>query len=605
MIILNNKNEKIQIKIEDEKIEKDINLNNRLIYTSKEYDTSIIEIKEKDNINNFLELDEGIINSIIHNKNDNTKYQDETIYIIQYPEGHLSVSYGILQDIFEDKPYNFLHKSSTRNGSSGSPVINLMNKVIGIHKKGYDKKYNEGTFLDYPIKEFISKYYIEHLNNEIILKKELPIELNNTDNLLNINDKEENDIIKENPIINKEYKLIKKLAEGDFANIYLGSNIFNNELVVVKVESTESPIPTLRKEANFLNQLVGIGIPKKLCFCNQNLHNFLVEPLLGKSLFDIFKEQGRFTLSDICIISLQIIDRIQLVHSKGLIHGDIKPDNFLIGRNDKNVIYLIDFGLSKKYKDNKGNHINFCSTKKFLGTAIFSSDNALRGFEQSRRDDLESIAYMIIYFMKGILPWQKITGLNTIEKCLNIYKARKNIGLEILCNNLPKQILEFIKYVKNLEFGQEPDYNYLRRLINTMIKEIKIFKLNSLILSWNKFPDKKYSKNQINPLEKKSSMPERFHHDEYGYEFKESFNKNIIKKGNKANLSFDNDINYKTNKNMQKNDKYNKFNTVAINEINYEDINFKISKADKKSNSLGNLKIITKKFLEDEFNSDF
>ena len=138
-----------------------------------------------------------------------------------------------------------------------------------------------------------------------------------------------------------------------------------------------------------------------------------------------------------------------------------------------------------------------------------------------------------------------------------------------------------------------------------MIKEIKIFKLNSLILSWNKFPDKKYSKNQINPLEKKSSMPERFHHDEYGYEFKGSFNKNIIKKGNKANLSFDNDINYKTNKNMQKNDKYNKFNTVAINEINYEEINFKISKADKKSNSLGNLKIITKKFLEDEFNSDF
>ena len=123
--LLNNKEAIIKIKIGDEDIERIISLNNRLLYTSKVYDTTIIEIKENDHINSFMELDEGIINNIINNKSSNLKYKDETIYIIQYPEGHLSVSYGVLEGICEEKPYNFLHKCSTRKGSSGSPVIIL------------------------------------------------------------------------------------------------------------------------------------------------------------------------------------------------------------------------------------------------------------------------------------------------------------------------------------------------------------------------------------------------------------------------------------------------------------------------------------------------
>ena len=125
-------------------------------YTNEEYDITIIEIKPEDNINNYLELDDIIMNDILNNKNKVKEYISETIYIIQYPENKLSVSYGILDNIFEDKKYNFTHKCNTRGGTSGSPILNMNNKVIGIHKEGNSKKqYNKGTFLNYLIKEFI------------------------------------------------------------------------------------------------------------------------------------------------------------------------------------------------------------------------------------------------------------------------------------------------------------------------------------------------------------------------------------------------------------------------------------------------------------------
>ena len=164
--VLFKENEKFEIKIKEEKNGKEINLNNRKKYTNKDYDITIIEIKEKDEIKSFLELDDKIINDIINNNDENDDYIDETLYIIQYPEGQLSVSYGILQNIFVDKKYNFNHKCCTRRGSSGSPILNLKNKIIGIHKEGTNK-YNKGTFLNYPIKEFIKQNYTNESENKL------------------------------------------------------------------------------------------------------------------------------------------------------------------------------------------------------------------------------------------------------------------------------------------------------------------------------------------------------------------------------------------------------------------------------------------------------
>ena len=118
--LLYKKDGNISINIKEETEIEKINLNDRMKYTNEEYDITIIEIKDQDNIKNYLELDDTIINDILFNKNSNKEYIDETIYIIQYPEGKLSVSYGVLDNIFQDKKYNFNHKCSTKGGSSGS-----------------------------------------------------------------------------------------------------------------------------------------------------------------------------------------------------------------------------------------------------------------------------------------------------------------------------------------------------------------------------------------------------------------------------------------------------------------------------------------------------
>ena len=182
--ILYKKDENISIYIE-EKGWKKIDLKKRMKFTNIDFDTTIIEIKDRDEINNFLELDDIIIDDIINKIDKNDRLIDETLYIIQYPEGKLSVSYGILDKISEDKKYNFNHKCSTKGGSSGSPILNMNNnKIIGIHKEGHKNNYNRGTFLNYPIKLFIEQNIDKfnelnkRLNNEIN-NKEFPYKINN------------------------------------------------------------------------------------------------------------------------------------------------------------------------------------------------------------------------------------------------------------------------------------------------------------------------------------------------------------------------------------------------------------------------------------------
>ena len=164
-IVLYKEDSKIEIDIMEENNIKIINLNNRLKYTNEKCDITIIEIKEEDNINNYLELDDYIINDIINNNNRNQKYIDETIYVIQYPKGQLYVSYGVLTQIDKNKRHNFYHRCCTERGASGSPIMNIFNKIIGIHKEG-GKQYNKGLFLNYPIKEFIQLYNSEKLLQE-------------------------------------------------------------------------------------------------------------------------------------------------------------------------------------------------------------------------------------------------------------------------------------------------------------------------------------------------------------------------------------------------------------------------------------------------------
>ena len=183
-------NTEIIVDIKEENEIKKINLNNRIKYINEEYDITIIEIKEKDNIKNYLELDDIIMNDILYDENKNKEYIYKTIYIIQYPESELSVSYGIIDNINEEQKYNFIHKCSTKGGSSGSPVLSINNKLIGIHKEGFNGQFNIAAFLNYPIKEFIklNYYYRKKYNNDEILLKDFNEKYNLTIEDIKINE---------------------------------------------------------------------------------------------------------------------------------------------------------------------------------------------------------------------------------------------------------------------------------------------------------------------------------------------------------------------------------------------------------------------------------
>ena len=376
--------------------------------------------------------------------------------------------------------------------------------------------------------------------------------------------KDEN-FMKENLTIFKKYQIKKKLGEGAFGDVYMGTCIETNELVAIKVEPKKIPKPLLETEAFFLYSLKGLGIPEVLSFGRIKNYNVLVEPLLDKSLFDIFNERRkRLPLEDICLIAIQIIDRIKWVHSKNIVHRDIKPDNFLIGRKDPNIIYLIDFGLSKKYRSSKTNkHLRFGFTGKLTGTVRFASANALRGGEQSRRDDLESIGYMLIYFMRGKLPWQGVTGDKKIERYLKIYKMKKNVSPEDLCKSLPKQMEEFMRYIKQLEFEQEPDYKYLKGLFESILQK-RNESNDQLIFSWIRLDDFPNLKNPVNPATRRDSPQSRLYR---------KIQKNLDNE-HKRNNSSDNDSGQKS---FQTLTVAMNTNMVQLNNFNSKDLEIETS----------------------------
>ena len=289
---------------------------------------------------------------------------------------------------------------------------------------------------------------------------------------------------KKNLIFGK-YKLTKIIGSGSFGYVYEGINMADKKSVAVKVEKKDKGVNLLEKESFYLYSLKGTGVPEVISFGYSGKYNILVQTLLGESLGRIFYNNNNyFSLKDICMFSIQILHRIEFVHSKYIIHRDIKPENFLIGKPDKYLIYIIDFGLSKKYKSSRTNkHVQFRLTKKFTGTARYASLNSIRGAEQSRRDDLEAIGYMLLYFFNhGKLPWQGVSCKAKAEKYVKIYSMKKHLNFDIFCKDMPKQIITYMKYCRELEFEQKPDYDYLRNLFEEVLKSKGMH--NDLHFSW-------------------------------------------------------------------------------------------------------------------------
>ena len=253
-------------------------------------------------------------------------------------------------------------------------------------------------------------------------------------------------------------------------------------------------------EFQILKELQGEGIPKVYRLHNGHKHNYLLMQLLGKSLDKLFSDTNRkFSIKTVSQIGYQMVQRIEYVHSKGYIHRDIKPGNFLIGKNlDCKKIYIIDFGLSKKYIDKNNNHILYKEGKGLTGTARYVSLNTHYGIEQSRRDDIEGIAYNLIYFAKGKLPWQGVKTKNKKEKHKKIMEFKEEYIPEKLCDGLPEEFPTLLKYARKLDFDEKPDY-----------KNIKIM-FKQLIISMNQEMDWKFDwEKKINEMEEEEAEEEK------------------------------------------------------------------------------------------------
>ena len=305
-----------------------------------------------------------------------------------------------------------------------------------------------------------------------------------------------------NKIIFKKYKVLSLLGKGSFSIVFKGINIKDKTYVAIKVEYWK--IDILESEAYILTYLKGFGIPEIKSFGNYGNNKVLIQNLLGDSLGMIFKKLNNiFTLKDICMIAIQLIDRLEYIHSKYIIHRDLKPENILVDYETNKILYLIDFGLAKKYRSSRTrNHAKFVKAKRMIGNSIYSSLNNLEGKRQSRRDDLESLGYILIDFaMKGKLSWQALQIENNNERTNKIYLIKKGIESEKLFSELPKEFSDYLKYTKNLKFEENPDYNYLRGLfLNLLNKNNYKFDLE---FSWlkNKKTKKTVTANNNNIIE--------------------------------------------------------------------------------------------------------
>ena len=311
-------------------------------------------------------------------------------------------------------------------------------------------------------------------------------------------------------ILFKKYEIKTKIGKTSSIQIYEGLCLSNQTPVIIKIESRSNEELYLELEALNLYLFKDLGIPKIITTGKTKNSIILIEEKLGPSLYNLFIEnKKKFSLNEICCIGIQCIERLKGIHSKNYVHRNIKPENFKIGLKDPHIIYLQNFYLCEKFKsDTTNKHVKLSLSNKIVGTERYGSVDALRGLRQGRKDDLESLFYMLIYFFLGKLPWQDIKAKDEGEKYKKLLNEKKKFNIDNYKDIIPKEFRTIFKLIKNLKFDEQPKYNLYIRLLQKIREENQCFDQNDFFwIKNNKNNNINLKKNNIKT--KKEGFRER------------------------------------------------------------------------------------------------
>ena len=300
-----------------------------------------------------------------------------------------------------------------------------------------------------------------------------------------------------NKVFFQKYRTIKKLGEGSFGKVYKAE--YNKMYYAMKFENKSRSQSLLESEATIMNYLRGPNIPNIESFGTSGEYNILIMQLMDKSLEDLINIHKNFSVKTVCLLAFQMMNILQSIHDKHIIHRDIKPDNFVMGNGENNAhLYIIDFGLAKKFRSSRTLvQYPYIKKKKLTGTARYASIHALEEYEQSRRDDLESVGYVLLYFLRGSLPWQGLKVKTKEARYQKILEKKKETSSEELCKNFPEEFQEYVTYTRNLGYTDDPDYDMLRGLFNTLLCD-KMGENFDFIYDWTTQSDLRKRKSESN-----------------------------------------------------------------------------------------------------------
>ncbi|CAK81420.1 unnamed protein product (macronuclear) [Paramecium tetraurelia] len=379
-------------------------------------------------------------------------------------------------------------------------------------------------------------------------------------------------------LINNTYTIKKRISSGSFGVVYLGQEINTRNFVAIKVDKEKKEESSLQREAEILKRLQHLKhIPKLYWSGKDGDSTYLVIQYLGRDLTHYIRNYRKFSLKCVLNIAEQMIIILESLHKHNVIHRDIKPENILVGKeDDENQLFIVDFGISKFYKEQNESHISFKEKQPFIGTTRYASSNAHKRLSLSRRDDMESLCYMLIYLLKGQLPWQNLQFTSEEDKINQVGQMKMRLDSNELCQGLPIEFAIYLDYVKGLHFKLEPNYKYCLSLFRKVSKEHN-FSTRDLIFDWvisqkserdGQSSERDGQLAESNPFNSKPSLFKKSKDDPLGSQLNQSIeqeNNQLRKMPDKKRCTLTPEINRKKNRLLSVNSNND---TVSDNDFN-------------------------------------